>query len=69
MNTNVTPDDLDDEELRAYADEYAALADFEDIAEEEWSLSDLEEPDPGPQGRSMLAASGTEVVDVDMDMS
>ena len=42
----LTPIDLDDEELAAYAEECAALADFDDIPEEElFSWSDLEEPD------------------------
>ncbi|KAG6901924.1 hypothetical protein C0995_006635 [Termitomyces sp. Mi166 len=42
-----TPDDLDDEELEAYAEEYArraALADFEDLSQDElFSLSDVED--------------------------
>ena len=42
----LTPVDLDDEELAAYAEECAALADFDDIPEEElFSWSDFEEPD------------------------
>lgn len=45
--TELTPIDLDDEELEAYAEECArraALADFEDIPEDElFSLSDVEE--------------------------
>ena len=42
----LTPIDLDDEELAAYAEECAALADFNDIPEEElFSWSDFEEPD------------------------
>jgi hypothetical protein len=45
----LTPVDLDDEELEAYAEECAqraALADFDDIPEEElFSWSDFEEPD------------------------
>lgn len=42
----LTPIDLDDEELAAYAEECAALADFDDITEEElFSWSDFEEPD------------------------
>jgi hypothetical protein len=42
----LTPIDLDDEELAAYAEERAALADFDDIPEEElFSWSDFEEPD------------------------
>ena len=45
----LTPIDLDDEELAAYAEECArgaALADFDDIPEEElFSWSDFEEPD------------------------
>ncbi|KAG6813900.1 hypothetical protein H0H92_005749 [Tricholoma furcatifolium] len=43
----LTPEDLDDEELEAYAEECvrrAALADFEDLPEEElFSLSDVED--------------------------
>ena len=41
----LTPIDLDDEELAAYAEECAALADFDDIPEELFSWSDFEEPD------------------------
>ena len=42
----LTPIDLDDEELAAYAEECAALADFDDIPEEElFGWSDFEEPD------------------------
>ena len=42
----LTPIDLADEELAAYAEECAALADFGDIPEEElFSWSDFEEPD------------------------
>ena len=41
----LTPVDLDDEELAAYAEECAALADFDDIPEEElFNWSDFEEP-------------------------
>jgi len=43
----LTPEDLDDEELEAYAEEAAqraALADFEDISEDDlFSWSDIEE--------------------------
>ncbi|KNZ73256.1 hypothetical protein J132_08024 [Termitomyces sp. J132] len=43
----VVPHDLDDEEIEAYAEECAkraALADFEDLSQEElFSLSDVEE--------------------------
>ncbi|KII84613.1 hypothetical protein PLICRDRAFT_80017, partial [Plicaturopsis crispa FD-325 SS-3] len=38
----VTPEDLEDEELQMYAEEYAALADFEGIDPADFSLSDLE---------------------------
>lgn len=42
----LTPIDLDDQELAAYAEKCAALADFNDIPEEElFSWSDFEEPD------------------------
>ena len=45
----LTPVDLDDEEIEAYAEEYAqraALADFDDIPEKElFSWSDFEETD------------------------
>lgn len=44
LELNTSPEDLEAEELQAYADEYAALADFEDIPEDEWDLSDLDEP-------------------------
>lgn len=47
--TSLTPEDLDDEELAAYAEECtkrAALADFEDIPEEDlFSWSDMEDFD------------------------
>lgn len=41
-----TPEDLEAEELQAYAEEYAALADFEDLdalADEWLSYSDVED--------------------------
>lgn len=54
------PDDLNNEELEAYAEEYArstALADFEDLSQEDlFSLSDVEE----------LNAHGATNEDVDM---
>ena len=51
----LTPVDLDDEELAAYAEECAALADFDDIPEEElFSWSDFDEPDQ--QGYDMDVA-------------
>jgi hypothetical protein len=47
----LSPVDLDDEELAAYAEECAqraVMADFDDIPEEElFSWSDFEEPDEG----------------------
>jgi len=49
LEEKLTPVDLDDEELEAYAEECAqraALADFDDIPEEElFNWSDFEEPD------------------------
>jgi len=39
----VTPEDLDDEELQAYAEEYSALADFEDLENAEWDWDDIDE--------------------------
>lgn len=42
---NITPQDLDEEELQAYAEEHAALADFDDLEGLEWSLSDLDDED------------------------
>ena len=55
MITHVTPEDLEQEELEAYAEEYAALEDFEDVDGINWSLSDFED-----DGRA---------VDHDTDMS
>ena len=43
MITHVTPEDLEQEELEAYAEEYAALKDFEDVDGINWSLSDFED--------------------------
>ncbi|KAG6818912.1 hypothetical protein H0H93_000377 [Arthromyces matolae] len=54
-----TPLDVAEQELQAYAEEYAALADFEDIPPEElFSLSDVEELE-NPNGTA----------DDDVDMS
>ena len=55
MITHVTPEDLEQEELEAYAEEYAALEDFEDVDGINRSLSDFED-----DGRA---------VDHDTDMS
>ena len=55
MITHVTPEDLEQEELEAYAEEYAALKDFEDVDGINWSLSDFED--------------GGHAVDHDTDMS
>ena len=55
MITHVTPEDLEQEELEAYAEEYAALEDFEDVDGINWSLSDFED--------------GGHAVDHDTDMS
>ena len=59
-----TPHDLDNEELEAYAEEYArtaALADFEDLSKEElFSLSDMEE--------LMHTSSSHGAFDEDVDM-
>ncbi|KAF7969595.1 hypothetical protein HWV62_26825 [Athelia sp. TMB] len=63
LDLDVTLEDLEAEELQAYADEYAALADFEDIPEEEWDLTDLERSD------ATLPANCPHPVDMDMDMS
>lgn len=43
QSTHVTPEDLEREELEAYAEEYVALEDFEDVDEINWSLSDFED--------------------------
>ncbi|KAG6329182.1 hypothetical protein ID866_9908 [Astraeus odoratus] len=62
----LTPDDLDEEELRTYAEEYAILADFADIdplAEESWS--DLEEEVGSAHHERVMRAGG----DQDMDTS
>ena len=61
LNTSITPQDLEDEELLAYAEEYAALADFDDVNGEEWSLSELEDDDSAP-----LPDTGNADVDVVM---
>ena len=63
---NLSPQDIEDEELKEYAEEYAALVDFEDVDGGEWSLSDLEDIDPDPQ---TTVAAGIEATDHDMDMS
>jgi hypothetical protein len=65
-----TPEDLEAEELEAYAEEYTALADFEDldaIAEELFSYSDLEdEHQPEKRGKSKAIPLP---LDDDMDMT
>ena len=43
QSTHITPEDLEREELEAYAEEYVALEDFEDVDEINWSLSDFED--------------------------
>ncbi|KAL4068447.1 hypothetical protein V8B97DRAFT_825072 [Scleroderma yunnanense] len=65
--THSIPDDIDDEELQAYAEEYTIFADFADIdpnADEFSSLSDLEELEGG--GRQQYR---DEDQDRDMDIS
>jgi hypothetical protein len=46
---NLSPQDIEDEELKEYAEEYAAPVDVEDMDGGEWSLSDLDDIDPDPQ--------------------
>lgn len=48
----MTPQDLEDEELLAYAEECAVLADFEDLEDVDWSLSDLEDDPDEPDKKS-----------------
>ena len=68
--SSVTPQDLEDEELQAYAEEYATLADFSDVVDDDWSLSDLEDFGPDLQrSNSMCTLSSTGTADVDMEMS
>ncbi|KAF9558560.1 hypothetical protein CPC08DRAFT_751378 [Agrocybe pediades] len=77
--TLVTPDDLDDEELEEYAEEYArlkALEDFADLGEDElFNWREDEEEDFGSSGTVVAAGadSGTNTrekeEDVSMDMS
>lgn len=43
MIKHITPEDLEQEELKTYAEVYAALTDFEDLDGIDWSLSDLED--------------------------
>jgi hypothetical protein len=66
---NLSPQDIEDEELKEYAEEYAALVDFEDMDGGEWSLSDLEDIDSDPQTTVAATSSGIEAPDNDMDMS
>lgn len=69
----LTPADLEDEELEAYADEcarQAVLADFEDIPEEElfgWSNSDLEEEPCVTASKGTMASHRSGMGDADMD--
>jgi hypothetical protein len=67
-NTNTTPHDRDDDELQAYAEEYAALLDFEDVNGGEWSLSDFEDIDH-PLSGTTATPSEIRTGDDDMDMS
>ncbi|KAF4616311.1 hypothetical protein D9613_008374 [Agrocybe pediades] len=77
--TLVTPDDLDDEELEEYAEEYArlkALEDFADLGEDElFNWSEDEEEDFGSSGTVVAAGAGSgtntreKEEDVSMDMS
>jgi hypothetical protein len=67
--SSVTPQDLEDEELQAYAEEYATLADFNDVVDDDWSLSDLEDFGPDLQRSNMCTLSSTGTADVDMEMS
>jgi hypothetical protein len=62
----VAPQDFEDEELQAYAEDYNALVDFEDLEDLDWSLSDLEDIDPHPQKSTMAIPSGAPDNDVDM---
>ena len=55
MITHVTPEDLEQEELEAYAEEYAALEGFEDVDGFNRGLSGIED--------------GGHAVDHDVDMS
>ena len=63
---SVTPS-IEDDELKEYTEEYAALVDLEDVDGEEWSLSDLEDIDP--QTTVAATPSGIETADNDTDKS
>jgi len=65
----VAPQDFEDEELQAYAEEYTALVDFEDLEDLDWSLSDLEDIDPHPQKSTTAVPSGAAAPDNDVDMA
>ncbi|KZP03552.1 hypothetical protein FIBSPDRAFT_807695 [Athelia psychrophila] len=67
LELNTSPEDLEAEELQAYADEYAALADFEDIPEEEWDLSDLDEATSTPTAHAPRTSN--EAMEMEMDTS
>ena len=66
---NLSPQDIEDEELKEYAEEYAALVDFEDMEGGEWSLSDLDDIDPDPQITVAATSSGIEAADNNMNVS
>jgi hypothetical protein len=68
-SANLSPQDIEDEELKEYAEEYAALVDFEDMEGGEWSLSDLDDIDPDPQITIAATSSGIEAADNDMNVS
>ena len=69
-DVNLSPKNTEDEELQAYAEEYAALVDFEDIDGEEWGLSDLEDIDPQPpRSDNMAISSDAGAAGGDVDMS
>lgn len=65
----MAPQDFDDEELQAYAEEYTALVDFEDLDDLDWELSDLEDIDPHQQKIPVVVPSGATAPDNDVDMA
>jgi hypothetical protein len=61
---NITPQDFEDEELQAYAEEHAALADFDDLEALEWSLSDLDDWDASSADRPPAPAPAEDGMDM-----
>jgi hypothetical protein len=63
--TELFPEDLEQRELEAYVEEYAALADFEDLPEEAFDFTDSEDDD-SPEGPSEPSKPSCQKEDTEM---